>query len=54
MDYFPSDSMILLNGFMILFKLDIRKHRLPTGVVGSLSLEVFQTHGEVALRDVVS
>jgi len=29
-------------------------HRLPTGLVGLLSLEVFQSHGDVALRDAVS
>ena len=28
--------------------------QLPRGVVGSPSLEVFQNHGDVALRDVVS
>ena len=28
--------------------------QLPRGVVGSLSVEVFQSHGDVALRDVVS
>ena len=27
-------------------------HRLPREVVGSLSLEVFRKHGDVALRDV--
>ena len=41
-------------------RLDIRKiistgvvrqwHRLPRGMVGSLSLEVFRNHGDVALR----
>ena len=28
--------------------------QLPRGVVGSLSMEVFQSHGDVALRDVDS
>jgi len=47
------------------FRLDIRKnfffkrvmmhwHRLPREVVGSLSLDMFKNHGDVALRDVVS
>ena len=47
------------------FKLDIRKkllservimhwHRLPRQLVGSLSLEVFKSCGDVALKDLVS
>ena len=47
----PSISILEGQNFTVFFS---SMAQLPMEVVGSSSLEVFQNHGDVALRDVVS